>query len=448
MSIPQVVLVTADRGLADAASRAIWEAGAAVQCATAADQVARLPVRPRLAVCGQDVDQAAAFGIVQAWPDCQVIWAGLGESAWGASECLVLPESERRLTQAVEAIHRPAGGTTRLALIAAHGGAGASCLAVALAARLGGGGPVRLAGLNRAGSPIGCLLGVEGPAGAGGLSEWAAALEPAAEPRPFSPPVARGIELISGRAPPPELAAWQIRAVLEDWEALAPGGHTLLDAGPAAPGGAWRVASWADHRVLVARADPAGAAALAALAADFDDLGLDFDVAVREVPGGLAADEVAHGIGGRTVVIGDERGFVAGLVHGLTPGERARGKLARAAGRLAKMIGPEGVAIGPGGPGVAGVAAVPAAPAVPAARRAPVVRGASAVRRAPATRGGPAVRGVSAARGAPGARGGPAVRGVSGVRGGPAVRGVSAARGAPGARGAPVAPGEPAAPPV
>ncbi|MDR0594737.1 MAG: hypothetical protein LBG60_16125 [Bifidobacteriaceae bacterium] len=142
MPIPLVVLMTDDPGLADAASAAIWEAGAAVQPLDSADQIGHLAAVPRLAVCGHDVDQAAAAGLARAWPSCQIVRAALGDRGPGSGRRLVLPESARQLTALVERVHRPVRPVIRVALIGAHGGAGTSCLAVALALWLAGdGGP-------------------------------------------------------------------------------------------------------------------------------------------------------------------------------------------------------------------------------------------------------------------------------------------------------------------
>ncbi|MDR1189332.1 MAG: hypothetical protein LBK95_18090 [Bifidobacteriaceae bacterium] len=323
VSIAPVVLLTEDPGLAESATAAIWEAGVPVQRASSPVQLVQLVARPLVVVCGHDLDSSECAAVGEALPGCRVVRAALGEKAWGTSQCLALPESARHLTRLVEAAYRPAAPVTRVALIGAHGGAGTSCLAVALALRLSGRGAVRLAGLNRAGAPIGPLLGLDGSSGWDGPA----------------PQTVRGVELLSGDAPPGDLEAWQVRRALEAWEGRAPGGHTVLDAGPAAPGGAWRAASWADRRLVVARSDPSGAAALTSLARELGELGFDFDVAVRAVRGGLDAAETTHGIGGEVIVIGDERGFVAGLAHGLTPGDRARGKLAAAAGRVADWVG-------------------------------------------------------------------------------------------------------------
>jgi hypothetical protein len=156
----------------------------------------------------------------------------------------------------------------------------------------------------------------------------------------LSPLVVGGVEMLCGGAPPRDAPAWQIRRVLEVWEELSPGGYTVMDSGPAACGGLWRVASWADLRVVVVRADPAGVLSLRAAAGELRELGMDFAVAVRLVRGGLSVAEVANGTGGEVIAVGEERSFVAGLVHGLTPGDRSKGKLAMAAQELAVLTGP------------------------------------------------------------------------------------------------------------
>ncbi|MDR0626686.1 MAG: hypothetical protein LBG11_05415 [Bifidobacteriaceae bacterium] len=346
VSIPQVVLMTGDQGLAESATAAIWEAGVAVQPVTEPSQLDAVNPRPRLLICGHDVAEPVVRAVEQLWPDCRIARAALGEMVWGAGgasgigQCLVLPEFANHLTRLVESTFAAKHRSHWVALIGAHGGAGTSCLAVAMALRLTGQGPVRLAGLNRAGAPIGPLLGLEPPIAAG---SWTFNASGSDDLRPIT---VQGIELLSGQAPDFGHTAWQVRQTLEAWEAGTEGGHTILDTGSAAPGGTWRVASWADRRIVVARADPTGAAALAAVAKELEDFAMDFDTAVRNVRGGLDVREVVDGIGGRVFEIKDERTLVAGLAHGLTPGERAKGKLALAAAQMLPEARPEAACSG------------------------------------------------------------------------------------------------------
>jgi hypothetical protein len=91
----------------------------------------------------------------------------------------------------------------------------------------------------------------------------------------------------------------------------------------------------------VGRCDPAGVAAVAALAREIAPLGPAAAVALREVRGGLKLAEAARELGRDVVLkVGDERSLVAGLVHGLAPGDRSLGPLAAAAGELAQLLSP------------------------------------------------------------------------------------------------------------
>jgi hypothetical protein len=377
-----VVLLTRDQALATAATQAIWEAGAGVQRLDSPDQLDALAPVPQLIICGQDIPVAVGAAVRQTWPACRLVWAALGEAAWGSVDpCLVLPQATKRLVWLVEKTMAAPPTVQRIALIGTHGGAGTSCLAVALALRLTRGGHrCRLAALNPAGAPVGPLLGLAGDSG------WEHAAQAVAEGRPLTASTAEGIELLSPAGPGDSCAGWQIKSVLESWERQSVGAFTVLDAGLSSPGGAWRIASWAHLRILVCRADPAGLAALAAASHQFDALGLAHLVAVRQVPGGprpanvaamrelvglttpgddacasrapnsggfsfdaMAAAGPVAGAGQAPGSVGDptshrlisiraERNLVAGLVHGLTPGERRSGALAVAAGELAALV--------------------------------------------------------------------------------------------------------------
>ncbi|MDR0365394.1 MAG: hypothetical protein LBH68_00970 [Bifidobacteriaceae bacterium] len=378
---PGVVLLTRDQALATTAAHAIWEAGAGVQRLDSPDQLDALAPAPRLMICGQDIPAAVGAAVRQTWPTCQLVWAALGDEAWGSADpCLVLPQATERLVWLIEETFAAPPTAQRIALIGAHGGAGTSCLAVALALRLTRGGHrSRLAALNPAGAPVGPLLGL------GGDSGWGEAVAATNEGRPLTPSVAEGIELLSPAGPDGACAAWQVKAVLESWERQSAGGFTVLDGGLSSPGGAWRIASWAQLRILICRADPAGLAALARASKQLDALGLAHLVAVRQVPGGprptslpalrelagldgpvggsarspapslggfsfdaqptgvpaagmgAVPGSAARPAGGNLINIRAERNLVAGLVHGLTPGERPSGALAVAAGEVAAL---------------------------------------------------------------------------------------------------------------
>jgi pilus assembly protein CpaE len=305
----------------------------AVQHLDQVEQLDALAAAPRLLVLGHDIGPEAAGAVRRAWPSCAVVEVAVGEVS-GARQGFVLPGAWSRLTAHVETAFAPPRLGRRLALIGAHGGAGTSCLAVALARRLTGLGTVRLAALNPVGAPLGSLLGL------GGEATWAGAVAAQASGRPLQPAVAFGVETLAAAGPELGVAAWQVRRVIETWEAS--GGLTVFDAGRASPYGGWRCASWADQVVVVARAEIAGLAAARDLKGELAALELDCRLAVREVPGGLRAADAAQLAGfDNAVRVGRERGLAAGLAHGMTPGDRAIGPLAAAARTLAEFaLGP------------------------------------------------------------------------------------------------------------
>jgi hypothetical protein len=335
-NFPPVVLLTADPELAGLAKAAVWEAGAPVQHLSWPEQLDGLAGAPRLLLRGHDVGAEVEAAVRRIWPKCSTLGLALGAAGGALPQGdLVLPGSWRQLTHLVEAAGAPARTSWRIALIGAHGGAGASCLAVALARGLSSSGVSRLAVLGAAGGPVDSLLGVESRAG------WAQAAAAAEAGAAVQPQLAGGIELVGAKGPEPGLAAWQIRRAIEAWEAQADGGVTVLDADRAAPCGGWRCASWADGIVLVGRCDPAGVAAVAALARDLAPAGAPAHLALREVRGGLRLAQAAEALGREDVIkVGDERSLVAALSHGLAPGDRSFGPLAAAAAELAKRVGP------------------------------------------------------------------------------------------------------------
>jgi hypothetical protein len=235
------------------------------------------------------------------------------------------------LTAQVEAIEAPPRRCRRVALIGAHGGAGTSCLAVALARRMARSGGARLAALNQAGAPVGALLGL-----AGG-SSWAAAA--ASTESPLAIKQVAGIEVLSPAGPEEGVTPWQVRQTIEAWEEQSPARYTVFDAANTAPLGGWRIASWAEAVVIVLRGEPAGLAAAEALLDELRPLGVPCHMAVREVRGGLRAWQVGQMLDRYDVVrIGAERQLVAGLTHGLSPGDRPAGPLAAAAGTLVGLL--------------------------------------------------------------------------------------------------------------
>jgi hypothetical protein len=329
--LPTVVLLTRDPELATLAKASIWEAGAAVHHLEWPEQLDAVPVAPRLLACGHDIGSDVVPAVRGIWPSCAVVRVAVGDQhEGGPAGDLVLPGAWRRLTARVEEAHAAPRTARRIALIGAHGGAGTSCLAVALARQLRAVGRVRLAAVNPVGAPVGALLGLDGP------PVWAEAVAEAEDGEPVRRRDAAGVELLSPAGPEEGLAAWQILKTVEAWEE---DGHTVFDAARGAPCGGWRCAVWADVTVIVARADPAGISAARTLADELAALGLEFGVAVREVRGGVKAQVVGERLGRPDVIrVGRERSLAAGLAHGMTPGDRAVGPLATAARALARLV--------------------------------------------------------------------------------------------------------------
>jgi hypothetical protein len=329
-----VALLTRDPELAALAKACVWEAGVAVAELTDPEQLDALEAAPGLAILGHDIGGGVAGAIRAAWPNCTLVGVAVGEHPGAAPPGdLVLPGAWARLTALVEATYAAPRTARRLALIGAHGGAGTSCLAVATARCLAGEAPVKLAALNPAGAPLGPLLALDVAV------TWANAVAAAEGGAPLQPRSALGVELLSSVGPADGLPAWQVRRAIETWEEGS--AFTVLDAARSGSCGGWRAGSWADTTVIVARGEAAALAAVRPLLGELRALGVEPVLAVREVPGGIRAAEAAERLGFANVVrVGHERVLPAALVHGLVPGERARGPLASAAGAIARLAAP------------------------------------------------------------------------------------------------------------
>lgn len=332
-SADPVTVVTGDARLAAALVPLVAQAG------VRADHVVDPAAAGGLIVLGSDIspEAAAAAGIEPTGPS--VFRAAFGDSADTApppdgamdGPCqYLLPADAVDLVAAVEAAAHPRA-VRRLGVVGAHGGAGATSLAVALTRHLARGrGAARLIDLDPGGAPVRAVLGSpsEPPAwsdlligGLGELMEWTDRA---------------GFGLVAGlAAAEANVPAWRLRAGIELAETVDPAAVTVLDAAAAGPVPLARLARWCDAIVVVTRAHRAGVAATARVVAELAPRCRTV-VAARRAKGGVPLAEVAAAAPGLELVeIDGERGLVAGAAHGVAPGDRHRGGLRRAAANLA-----------------------------------------------------------------------------------------------------------------
>ncbi|WP_447924593.1 septum site-determining protein Ssd [Georgenia muralis] len=226
-------------------------------------------------------------------------------------------------------------------VVAAHGGAGASVLAAALArAAVDDGAATALADLDPAGGGLDVLLGLEHDPG----RRWAdlraerGALLP--ERLALALPSWHLVRVLSGdHRGGVDLADLVARSAVR---ALGQG-HDLvvldLPRQVLAGGEAARTwLGWCGDVVLVAGGGVRGAAAARAGAAALGASGSRGHLVVRA--GAVECEEVADHAGlGRAVRLREQRGLAAGVEHGLAPGDQRRGPLRAAASAVLRDLG-------------------------------------------------------------------------------------------------------------
>ncbi|MCL1898125.1 MAG: hypothetical protein FWG16_04815, partial [Micrococcales bacterium] len=129
--------------------------------------------------------------------------------------------------------------------------------------------------------------------------------------------------------------AHRLREVIDQWESHSGQGVTVIDSAPGGSPSAWRVASWCDQVVVVARDCPAGIAAATSVVSQVLTVKDDVTLVLRLVKGGTGL-AVAKRLTGANAVIAlrEEPSLAADSTHGLAPGDRQRGALSRCATRL------------------------------------------------------------------------------------------------------------------
>jgi len=346
--IAPIVVVSADPNLAAAAHAAVLEAGAASHFASSLDDLDRYQAVPKLVICGADLGGQISEALARLWPVRQVRaalgetgdaagWLGSPAGTWGSpGQGLVLPRDAAALVRVVEEVMVSRPTSTRLMVCGAHGGVGASSLAAVLARRVAGAGRFsRLADLDGAGAPLPPLLGLAG----GGdwsqaMTKWGVAWNTL--PGWSGVSVLAGLQAVVRREP-----AHRLRDAIEQWEQATGDGVTVLDVAPGGNPGAWRVATWCDQVVVVARDDPAGLASAKAVLEEVIEVGAKPVLALRGVKGGAGV----HGASRLTpatqvLALGFERNVAADSTHGLAPGDRPGGAINRwAANYLKEHLG-------------------------------------------------------------------------------------------------------------
>ncbi|MCL1898681.1 MAG: hypothetical protein FWG16_07680 [Micrococcales bacterium] len=340
-----VVIVSADRALTTAAGNAVQEAGVQPYYATELSQLDRYESEPKLVVCGADVGAEVLAGLSRLW-SCRLLRAALGEGPpeaglpdKGLHQSLVLPRQSATLIQEVEQMTVVRPDSTRVMVTGAHGGVGASSLAAVIARQLAALGNVtRLVELDPAGAPLAEMLGL----GQGG--DWPSALDTwgvtwSTLPQWCGVRVLAGLAAVAGVGP-----AHRLRGVIDQWENLSGAGVTVIDAAPGGSPGAWRVASWCDQVVVVARDCPAGMAAATSVVRQVLTVKDQVTLALRLVKGGAGLATAKHLTGADLVLpLRDERTLPADSAHDLAPGDRPRGAVSRcASGFLSQQLGVRG----------------------------------------------------------------------------------------------------------
>jgi hypothetical protein len=373
-----VVVVTDDTRLADAAHRLAADAGVQLTSTGRSDPPPGIHGPPAAMLWGYDVDPVWAAALQRACPDTPFAVAGFGPLAAedrGLPGCshYSLPGDYAALVAWLERSTDPERLGLRVGIFGAHGGVGTSSLAVAVARLVVARGVgCTLVDLDPAGGPLRVLLGMDTvDAGWADLlaalatpdsaetdachanDEGEAETDPAAAPDAShgaghgaratrdtaSPTTAELYLLAEARGIPPGVNAHRLREGIEAVEAARGATVTVFDASPGGPVPPGRLASWCDAVVVVARADAIGLAGIESLGRL---LGTWCPVTLvwrvdrgRRTPGVPEALEGVRDF----VLLGEETGIGEAGRHGVLPGDRTRGALAKSAAALVEMLG-------------------------------------------------------------------------------------------------------------
>ncbi|SEE91037.1 septum site-determining protein Ssd [Ruania alba] len=255
-------------------------------------------------------------------------WVSVGTPAEpGEGRLVCLPADAEELLALVRAASRQRQARV-LGVVGARGGAGASCLAAALASVCADAGlGVALADLDLRGPGIDLLLGIEH---AGGL-RWADVADQRGamphDPLAAALPTWHGVHVLSTdwRGGPRETDGGDVI------EALA-AGHDVLVLDLPRTRTPW--ADLCDVVYVVTPCDVMSAAAARSLVSAWQ--GIDLRLVVRgPAPGGLTAAEIASACElPLALTMREERSLAAAIEHGVAPGEHRRGPLRRGARRV------------------------------------------------------------------------------------------------------------------
>ncbi|MDR0432644.1 MAG: ParA family protein [Bifidobacteriaceae bacterium] len=352
----RAVLLTRDDRLADAVGHLADQAGVGLEHIE--DVASAGELEGAALLCGLDVRSDLEVSPAAVWAGCPV--AGVGLGTWDGqggplTAHFALPGAEEALIAFFEqAVDRGRKGL-RVGIIGAHGGVGASSLAIALG-RLASkqGSATAMVDLDPAGAGLAVHLGIEiGPDGWNDLLETvrqgpppepedssADQDSPLAQPGPDSQQDGPLYALASARRLDPNVPVHMLRQGIETIEATGELALSVIDASAAGPVHPRRLATWCDRLVLVARTDPLGTESLDSLLQVLAPAECPITVVWRVGRGGAAKRKVETPRGVRDVIVlGEEADLDQARRHGVLPGERRRGALASCAGELADSLG-------------------------------------------------------------------------------------------------------------
>jgi secretion/DNA translocation related CpaE-like protein len=353
------LVASADEDLLDDLLRLLAAAGAEPEVATGGPALRRAHREAPLVLLGADVLTAAATQDLPRRPGVVVVapgeppapvWAAAVER--GAERVAVLPADEGWLVSRVaSALRRPVDRGRLVVVGGSCGGAGVSTLAVALALTAApGGGGVLLVDGDGWGGGLDLLLGAERDEGLRWPELAGLSGRVAGDALMAALPEVGGVSVLAAsRAAPGDVPAEALTAVVE--AARAGGWPVVVDlprtVGPQA---AAAVLAEADLAVLLVPARLRAASAARLLVEPPADGGpvpwSPAQLVVRQVPGGLSADEVADVVGRPVLAeLGNDRSAVVRGEQGRPPQVGARSPLGALSRRLlAELARADGVA--------------------------------------------------------------------------------------------------------
>ncbi|MDR1152103.1 MAG: hypothetical protein LBK72_06475 [Bifidobacteriaceae bacterium] len=369
------VLVTRDQRLLDAAMLLARRVG--VRLVHTEDAAALAGSEAIAVLCGVDVGRDARGGIRERWTGVPAAVIGFGPADMDDAESPAiarygLPDDAAGLEAFLERSAGPARTGIRVGILGAHGGVGATSLAIATSrAATRRGLRVALVDLDPAGGPLATHLGLDsgepgwpdllaavgavddgGPCASssagreesdhpGGPEEQADGKGARARSWARSRRDADLFAVTGARGLGPDVPIHRFREAIEAIETGGDVAVSVIDASAGGPVPVERLAGWCDRIVVVARDDPAGEAAATDLIARVLPTGCPITLVRRMGPARRASrgwTGVPRGVSD-VIALGDEAGMAEGARHGVLPGDRSRGALATCAVDLADSLG-------------------------------------------------------------------------------------------------------------